>query len=366
MRAYEMTIKNKWYLSYDILRILAMLAVISIHISAFFVLKYKPDNIEFISENVLNVLSSFAVPVFLMISGALLLNEDKPFDDKTFIKKSWLPLVLITILWTVFYGLFYGYGLPMLTHQPTSFSTFLNYLICFEGSDYPHMWYMYMIVGMYLLIPIFRLFVKRENRNYILWLIIGCFVIQCIPQTLGVFTAGAEFTVKDFVEHFYLNPLMRMVIYLFLGWYLSTFQLAKNKRIIIYILGIISAFVMLWSVQTYITTIPSIRAYFLSGADITSTLYAIAIFVFVLAICKNKENNRPKLKELSTFIFGIFVLHVFFLELFLQIIYPYSKFTLQIPIVYHILILIVVFALSYIVVFLVSKIKYLRKIFYLK
>lgn len=361
-----MATKNKRYLSYDILRIIAMLAVISIHISAFFVLKYEPNTVEFMTENVFNALGGFAVPVFLMLSGALLLNEDKPFDDKKFIRKSWLPLVLITIFWTVFYGLFYGYGLPTLTHQPTSFSAFLNYLICFGGSDYPHMWYMYMIVGMYLLIPIFRLFVKRENRNYILWLIIGCFVIQCIPQTLGVLTASAEFTVKDFVAQFYLNPLMRMVIYLFLGWYLSTFELAKNKRVIIYILGIISAFIMIWSVQTYITAIPSIRAYFLSGADITSTLYSIAVFVFVLAICKNKENIHEKLKELSTFIFGIFVVHVFFLELFLQIIYPYSKFALQIPAAYHMIILVIVFALSYIVVLLVSKVKYLKKIFYLK
>ena len=361
-----MTTKNTWYLSYDILRILAMLAVIGTHISAFFVLKYNPETIEFITENIFNALSRFAVPVFLMISGALLLNEDKAFDDKKFIRKSWLPLVLITIFWTVIYGLFYGYGLPTLTHQPTSFSAFLNYLICFEGSDYPHMWYMYMIVGMYLLIPIFRLFVKRENRNYILWLIIGCFVIQCIPQTLGVLTAGADFTVKDFVEQFYLNPLMRMVIYLFLGWYLSTFQLAKNKRVIIYILGIISAFIMIWSVQTYITLIPSIRDYFLSGANITNTLYSIAVFVFILTICKNKENNHPKLKELSTFIFGIFVLHVFFLELFLQIIYPYSKFKLQNPIIYHIITSIVVFVVPYIIVLLVSKTKYLKKLFYLK
>ena len=123
---------------------------------------------------------------------------------------------------------------------------------------------------------------------------------------------------------------------------------------------------MVWSVQTYITTIPSIRAYFMSGADITNTLYSIAVFVFVLAICKNKENTHAKIKELSTFIFGIFVVHVFFLELFLQIIYPYSKFTLQIPAVYHIIILIIVFVLSYIIVLLVSKVKYLKKIFYLK
>ena len=62
--------------------------------------------------------------------------------------------------------------------------------------------------------------------------------------------------------------------------HLSTFQLVKNKRAIIYILGIISTFIMIWSVQTYITAIPPIRAYFLSGADITSTLIPL-LFLFL-------------------------------------------------------------------------------------
>lgn len=70
-----------------------MLAVIGTHISAFFVLKYDPNTTEFISEKILNALSGFAVPVFLILSGALLLNEDKPFNDKKFIYKSWLPQV---------------------------------------------------------------------------------------------------------------------------------------------------------------------------------------------------------------------------------------------------------------------------------
>ena len=157
-----------------------------------------------------------------------------------------------------------------------------------------------------------------------------------------------------------------MIIYLFLGGYISNFKIAKNKRIIIYILGIISALIMVWSVQTYIGVMPSIRAYVCSGADITNTLYCIAVYVFILAICKDKENNHPKIKELSSFVFGIFIMHVLFLELFLQVIYPYSKFALQIPVLYHIIILTTVFVLSYITVLIVSNIKYVKKIFYLK
>ena len=359
--------KAKWYLSYDVLRIIAILSVIFLHISAFFVLGFEDvKTSEFITGNIVAGLCNAAIPLFLMISGALLLNEEKPFNARKFLKNSWLFLVLITILWTVFYGWFYGYGLPMLTHQPTSFSTFINYLICFEGSDYPHMWYMYMIIGMYLLIPVLRLFVKKENKNYIFWIIVVCLLIQFIPKTLGVLTVDAEFTIKDFMSQFFLNPATGYIAYFFLGWYLSTFELSKNKRKILYALGIICGILAIWAVQTYIPVIPTVRNYVYSGNDIVSLLYSVAIFVFVLAVCKDRENNSPQLKSLSRFTFGIYIIHVVFLELFLNIIYPYSSFTAQIPLAYVLITFLFVFVLSYLVVFAVSKVKYLRKIFYLK
>ena len=151
-----------------------------------------------------------------------------------------------------------------------------------------------------------------------------------------------------------------------MGWYLSTFELSKNKRKILYVLGIICGIIAIWAVQTYLPVIPTVRNYVYSGNDIISLAYSVAIFVFVLVICKNRENNHPQLKNLSRFTFGIYIIHVVFLELFLNIIYPYSSFTPQIPIVYAILTFAFVFILSYMVVFIVSKVKYLRRIFYLK
>ena len=301
-----------------------------------------------------------------MISGALLLNEEKNLITGNFIKNSWFLLVLITIFWVLFYGIFYSYVIPTLYNQPPSLDIFINYVTHFSGYLIPHMWYMYMIIGMYLLIPVLRLFVKKENRNIIKWLIIGSLIIQFIPKTLGILTINADFTIENFVAQFYLNPLTGYIAYFLIGWYLTTFPISKSKRRLIYILGISSVIFLIWFSLTNITSISVFYTYLYDGDGILALLYSIALFVLIIYIFNDKEDIYPSIKELSRFTFGIYIIHALFLELTSRMILPYSKFPLQIPILYALIIFEFTFIMSYITVLLVSKVKYLRKIFYLK
>ena len=44
-----------------------------------------------------------------------------------------------------------------------------------------------MIIGLYLIVPILRLFVKRENKRYILYFILLSVVFNYIPSFLSLF-----------------------------------------------------------------------------------------------------------------------------------------------------------------------------------
>ena len=357
---------KKWYLSYDIARIIAIISVIFVHVSVIISIGMNPQTTEFCTGVILRILSITGVPIFLMISGALLLNEEKNFINKKFIKDSWLLLVLITVFWLIFYGIYYSYFIPISSNQPPSLDIFINYVTHFNGYFIPHMWYMYMIIGMYLLIPVLRIFVKKENKNIIKWLIIGSLIVQFIPKTLGIFTANADFTVQNFMAQFYLNPLTGYGSYFLIGWYLTTFPLSKSKRRLIYILGIISVIFLIGVSLAYINYIPELSSYLYDGDGIFGLLYAVAVFVLIVYHFGDKENKYPIIKKLSKFTFGIYIMHALFLEIFARFILPYSQFTLQIPILYALIIFAFTFAMSFITVLLVSKVKYLRKIFYLK
>ena len=349
--------KKNRLLSFDVIRVVALSFAILCHVGTF-------HTVEFITGNVFTQISA-SIPLFLMLTGALFLREEKKFNVEVFLKKSWLPLVVLTIIWTLFYGLLYGYGLPMLTHQPVSFDAFINYLLTFDGSYYPHMWYSRMIVGMYLLIPVLRLFVKKENKNYIKWIIIGTIIIQFIPGTLQVFTAGMDVTLKDFVETFYLQPLTGYVAYFLVGWYVTTFPLSKKLRRILYALGIIAVLISVFSVQFYYGIIPGIRGYVHSGLDIVNFVWGVSVFVFFLSVLKDKINTNQFAIEASNFVYGMYIVHVLFLELFVQVFCPYSTFPIQIPIVYLIITFAFVLILSFLTVWVTSKTRF-KRIFYLK
>ena len=99
---------------YDRLRVLAMTAVILIHVcgSAATSLAADGQTLTFgwHLANVLDAASRFAVPLFLMLTGALLLGSDKALSVKHLLSRR-LPRVLVPLVfWTVVY-----WGLKWLT-----------------------------------------------------------------------------------------------------------------------------------------------------------------------------------------------------------------------------------------------------------
>ena len=62
---------------YDIIRIIAIMAVIMIHCSAGYVVHFVPETNHFIIGNILDSCSRIAVPFFVMISGIFMLDTNR-------------------------------------------------------------------------------------------------------------------------------------------------------------------------------------------------------------------------------------------------------------------------------------------------
>ena len=82
--------QNKWLTQFDLLRILAALSVVSIHASAKLWYQLPIRSADWVITNGINVLSRFGVPMFFMISGALLLAPDREIS----LKDLWLRHIL--------------------------------------------------------------------------------------------------------------------------------------------------------------------------------------------------------------------------------------------------------------------------------
>lgn len=175
--------KKKRELNYDILRMLSCIAVIILHVSATFTGAFtNPDYLgEIYTKHafttcVYNALSRFAVPCFLMLTGAFLLDDEKNAEFGYFYRRKFkaigMPVVIFSILYIV-YNL-----VKALLKDGMGFDDFKEVaLLVFKGAPFYHMWYMTVLVGVYLLIPVVIMIKNKcstENFSKVAW----CFLIM--------------------------------------------------------------------------------------------------------------------------------------------------------------------------------------------
>lgn len=102
---------------------------------------------------VFNCISRFAVPCFVMLSGAFILDDERTADYKRFYQKRWKRLGLPTIIFSILYVLYQV--LLMLMGRTLNREGILNLIksiLC--GQPFYHMWYVYMMFVIYLLAPV--------------------------------------------------------------------------------------------------------------------------------------------------------------------------------------------------------------------
>lgn len=360
--------KKERLLYLDILRVLACFGVIIVHVSAMLVIEYpEPEGIVWKTINVFNGMGRFAVPVFIMLSGCLLLDNNRIIEASSFYKRQLRWMIEIFVGWLLFYAVFYSVCLPILTNEEASFAKFWGYIVSFKGSNCPHLWYMFMVIGMYLGIPVFKLFVKKENKNIVFGMIILSILTQYLPPLLNIISMyhGASSSVDTFVAKFYLSPLGGYVGILLAGWYFSTFEINKKERYIIYILGICSLIGSILATQFLIGDIPTIRACTYSHFTFCPVMEAIALFVFVKKVCGMKMGAPRFIAHTVDVSLGIYLVHVLLIELFYRVILHFEVGLMN-PVIYLIIEFAFVCAGAYLVTYLLSLNSKTRKWIYMK
>lgn len=155
----------------DLLRVIAIFLVLWQHASEYY---YIGPNLSVIYENCdalawLNSASRTCVPLFVMISGYFLL----PVKDSTrsFFKRRFTRILFPWIVWCVCYAVYYVF------YRGDSLQTCLGNICRIPlnwGVEVGHLWYIYMLIGLYLLAPVISPWLrgcsKRELQGYLcLW-----------------------------------------------------------------------------------------------------------------------------------------------------------------------------------------------------
>jgi len=244
------------------------------------------------------------VPLFLMITGALLLGKQHEYP--IFLKKKVLRIFLPFVFWTTIY---IGYNFlepPQFNGKLASQSNFEWILQqAQDGSSY-HLWYMYMLLGIYVAMPLFAKIIAKVRKSYLeLFLLIWVLFISLSAS----YTSNSNF---EWNLWYYLGYLG----YVILGYYLSIIN-TKSKRVstLALITFIIGLFVTFYGTFYYTDKTGVFCKYYYSYLNPNVLLMATSVFVLL----KNAEIKlNGVIKSARNIIdkhsYGIYLSHILVLN----------------------------------------------------
>jgi surface polysaccharide O-acyltransferase-like enzyme len=277
------------------LRIFATICVIFIHTSGGALIKFGNIGAStWWSANIISGIGRFTVPVFVMISGALLLGKEidlVPFLKKRFLRV-WVPFSVWAMIYVAYHNIF--------ENNPISLKNSISQYFTGGNGQYGHLWFIYMLLGLYLFTPIINYFVVKASETEVLYLLIICF----ISTTLFLF-------IKQF---FKINIILDISNFgSYLGYYVAGFYF-KNKSFYINKYWFLVFFIIGFLITIYGTfwlSAPHAKynGYFYQYFSPNSVVMSIAIFLFF----KEAFNNEylPIISQnLDKASFGIYLGHL--------------------------------------------------------
>lgn len=203
-----------------------------------------------------------------MISGALLLDERKEFHLYKSLKRLFIPL----LLWSVLYAML------VITYQYKSFTEeSLLALLQLTFLTPTHNWFLYMLIGVYLLTPLCKAIVKSNKSSYfiILWVIFG--VTTSFMKHFDAF-----YLLNTYIDRFSLTMPLGYIGYFILGHKLhaTNFKMTKSR-----LYGLIFMSIMCIILNIIGTHIESVKLGYTSEVFYDNLSPIVVIYSICILLC---------------------------------------------------------------------------------
>lgn len=138
----------------------------------------KYETYEWNMMNFYDSISRWGVPILVMISGSLFLSRDISLER--LYKKNILKLVIVFIIWSLCYSSIFNIIVSY---------SLKNFISAFIKGHY-HLWFLYMIIGLYMITPFLRKIIEDERmtRYFLLLAFVFSVIIPEITSVINVFS----------------------------------------------------------------------------------------------------------------------------------------------------------------------------------
>lgn len=282
------------YISY--LRVIATVFVVLIHASTGFLYHVDTTSFDWNYANWINAASRCSVPIFVVISGALLLKKDE--NTWIFYKNRLPKLIYPFLFWTLIYLIYYFYRYTDFESLSLEKIYTITQDKILHGAN-AHLWYLYMIIGLYLTIPFLRKILKQSSiREIELFLVFWL---------LAMFITNKE--LYRVMPKFDLTFFSGYVGYLVLGHYLTikSFDLSK----LIPLMGYLLMF-LITAIGTYLLNQKGakLNTFFYNYLFPTTALAAAFLFLWIKEMTVQMNTTPKWILIIDKYSFGIYLSHI--------------------------------------------------------
>ncbi len=293
----------------DNIRFFATVSVVLLHVaSSGLYLFGKIDTGKWMIANIADTAVRFCVPIFFMLSGSLLLTKEESLSQ--FFKKRFFKIIPPFLFWSLLYTLMYSVVFYFKGKHVNLSDCIFDFLFnrgFFSQFAY-HLWYIYVLLGIYLITPVLK-FIFKQNRKISIPIYIIFWIVAVVLHLKFEENGG------------FLNYFLKVIAYS--GYFVAGYFLTKitiklkswNKLILI-------------SSALILISFTSIFTYFKSknAGELNLDLYNFllpnimiySLIVFLLIKSYNFRNERfIKIRDLiNKFSYGIYLSHVMFVWVF--------------------------------------------------
>jgi surface polysaccharide O-acyltransferase-like enzyme len=286
----------------DGLKAIALVAVVLMHTLVMVVDMSDLQSTTWWVANLLDSAIRFCVPVFLMISGALLYG--KSWNLKTYLKRRFLRLFYPFVFWTVIY-IIYNYITGYIPLNLYTLKWVANKFL--NGVDF-HFWYIYLIIGIYLFVPVINKWIINGSKQEIQYFL-GIWIVTLF-MTLPFMV---EF--QSGVELVYFSGYLGYTV---LGYFL--YRYAKNYSpglaLFTYVAGVlITASTTFYTSKLNSAFTQSYYGYLTPNVALAS----VGIFMYFKSISFKTAFLNKLFLYLGHHSLGIYLVHVLILRQMLRI-----------------------------------------------
>jgi len=299
----QANLKNEPIIWLDNARITASFAVIVLHASAAVVIDSEFGSIYWWYGNFYDSMVRWCVPVFVMISGALLLDPKNNESLTVFYSKRLSKVLFPIVFWSSFYLMWTVVKSNLYGGMPSGKAILYSIL---SGKPYYHLWYLYMILGLYVFIPFFRKIIAESTYRELI--VVTCFMFAIAG--INTLATGLQFSSRPSL---FTDLFIQYIPYLFMGHIIRN-TVIKPSRILVNL--ILSLSIMATMLGIFV--LGSIK-----GLKIGLYFYNyLSITVIAMSICimnKFKNSTVPILglnhtRQVAGLSFGVFLIHPIILD----------------------------------------------------